>query len=106
MNALRVNTQVSAQANAGAASASQFNTPSNCYQAVNINYTRDGSLPKNDTNTEINHISTNSYEMTAPLHSHTPGPSIQRQPNSAGYNPLFHHQHSNSTLIANIAGQG
>ena len=73
--ALIINAQSSAQANTHAASASQFNTPSNCYQAVNINYTRD-SLPKHETNTEINHISTNSYEMTAPLHSHTPGPPV------------------------------
>lgn len=73
--ALIINAQSSAQANLMATHPHQFNTPSNCYQAVNINYTRD-SVPKNDTNTEINPLSQNSYDLTAPLHSNTPGPPI------------------------------
>ena len=54
--ALIINAQSSAQANLIATHSHQFNTPSNCYQAVNINYTRD-SVPKNDTNTDINPLS-------------------------------------------------
>ena len=55
--------------------------------------------------TDINHISTNSYEITAPLNnSHTPGAGQgYRQPSSASImgniNNLL--AQSNSTLIAN-----
>jgi len=81
---------------------------------MQVNTTGDGatfhraSIPKDPivltTDSQLNHLSQNSYEMTAPLHnstSQTPVGVAQRQ---ASQHSLLGnlHQHSNSTLLANL----